>query len=1023
MTHLEVHSHYTLLGGTASPAALVEQAQQDGLTHLALTDTHGLYGAVTFHRVCLAAGIQPIIGLTVQVQNAVNGTQPGKLVLLASGPPGYRSLCRLTAYLQAHPNRQERLANGIDWETLRDYRTGLISVSGGRSGLIAQALYRGDAKAVRLQAVRLLETYGANAFVGLSLDVPEDATIATEITAMANQLGLGVVALQPVYCLAPADQPRLKLLAAIDRNVPLPEVPAAALPHQDDDRIVLHWLTPADMQQRFAAFPQALETISELVTRCQPALPDGRPIWPRPKLANDCSPETALGRAAQDGLSTKYPHAQDPSLQDRLNRELALIIERGYAPLFLIVADIVRFSRSQEIPVSTRGSVANSLVAYCLDITTVDPIAHRLFFARFLNPARTDPPDIDLDFCSRRRDRVLDYVRQTYGADRVALIGSISTMQPKSAAKEVGKAYGLPSQTIKRLAKMLPHGRHPDPRRRERRALDDVLAELDNPTEQRVLRDAYALIGQPHHLSLHPGGVVIAPSPLSDIAPLQLAPKGFISTQYDHHSVETLGLAKIDLLGISALTVLADAADLIREHLNPSFRLAAIPAADPETGQLLTRGDTIGVFQCESTGARATLIKLQAKTVADLAVANAFFKPGPATGGMAANFVRRYLGLEPVTYLHPTLRPILEETQGILLFQEQVLRVATEIAGLGWEEADFIRRGISKFREDQVQHVRAQFIDGCCRPTPVGPGFHRKQAETLWDQISAFAGYGFNKGHATAYADLSYQMAYLKTHYPAAFIAARLATHGGFHQPAIYLAEAVRLGLTVKPPHVNFSQARFHLIFEPSGLSTLWMGLRQVRDVRRTTARAIIDQRRDGPFTSLSDLLHRVSLQPKEVAHLIQAGALDGLGPSRAALLSEYRDISRAGSVQQLGFAFDRVHVEPESAGQRLAWETHLLGLPMTETPLTALPHSSPSLGSLADLYVQPGQLASAAVYRVPGWTGGSGFFISDGNDFIVARLQTDASLPAWQPVVVQGRFRHSANQVARLDIERFSFL
>ncbi len=668
LTHLDVHSHYTFLGGTASPAALVSRAVTDGLTHLALTDTHGLYGAVAFSNACQSAEIQPILGLTVWIRSPEPHTRPGKLVLLASGPTGYQSLCRITAYLQASPNRHERLAAGIGWDIVHQHRAGLIGVSGGRFGPVAQALQTGDINAAQSQATQLANAFGDHAFMGLSLDVPEDTALASETIALANQLGLGAVALQPVYCLTPQAQPRLKLLAAIDHNVPLAEVPAAALPHQGDDRIGLHWLTPAEMQHRFQAFPQTLDAIADIVGQCHPALPDGRPIWPIPKLAEERPPAEALRQIATDGLHATYPSDQHPAIRSRLDRELDLIIERGYAPLFLIVADIVHFCRQSEIPVSTRGSVANSLVAYCLGITTVDPIAHRLLFARFLNPARRDPPDIDLDFCSRRRDRVLEYVRHTYGADRVALIGSISTMQFKSAVREVGKAYGLAEPVIKRLAKQVPRGDHPDPRRRERRALDDVLANLDHPTERQVLREAFALVGQPHHLSLHPGGVVIAPGPLRDIAPLQLAPKGFISTQFDHHGVGKLGLAKIDLLGISALTVLADAADTIRTHVDPAFRLAAIPAADPETGRLLASGDTIGVFQCESTGARATLMKLQARTVEDLATANAFFKPGPATGGMAANFVRRYLGAEPVTYLHPALKPILEDTQGILLF-------------------------------------------------------------------------------------------------------------------------------------------------------------------------------------------------------------------------------------------------------------------------------------------------------------------------------------------------------------------
>jgi DNA polymerase-3 subunit alpha len=326
----------------------------------------------------------------------------------------------------------------------------------------------------------------------------------------------------------------------------------------------------------------------------------------------------------------------------RLDAELAMIGERGYAPLFLVVADVVRFARQEAIPVSTRGSVANSLVAYCAGITTIDPVAQSLIFERFLNPSRADPPDIDLDFCSRRRDRVLDYVRRAYGAHHVALVGAMSTLRPRSAVRETAKAYGLDEAQIERLVALLPRGWHPDPRRRDSRSVDELAAELTDSRLQEVLRLAYKLVGQPHHLSVHPGAVVITPGPLTDLVPVQWSPKGFLTTQLDHRDVESLGLPKMDLLGVSALTVLADAAELVRCNREPAFRLEDIPLDDLLTGDLLAQGDTIGVFQCESEGARQTLRKLQARTVRDLAVANAFFKPGPATGGMARHFVRRY---------------------------------------------------------------------------------------------------------------------------------------------------------------------------------------------------------------------------------------------------------------------------------------------------------------------------------------------------------------------------------------------
>ena len=454
--------------------------------------------------------------------------------------------------------------------------------------------------------------------------------------------------------------------------------------------------------------------------------------------------------------------------------------------------------------------MANSLVAYCTGITTVDPIEHGLLFERFLNPARANPPDIDLDFCSRRRDEVLHYLRDTYGPEHVALVGTVSTLRLQSAIRETGKAYGLDEAVIGRLASLAPHHWHPDPRRRDKRTMDDVLAEIADPRQREIVREAYTLVGQPDHLSVHPGGAVITPGPLTDFVPVQWAPKGFLITQFEHGDVEAIGLPKIDLLGIRALTVLSDTAEAVgRTH--PGFRVDEIPLDDPVTRDILMRGDTIGVFQCESDGAQRTLRKLRAHTVRDLAIANAFFKPGPAMGGMADAFVRRYRGQEAVRYLHPALEPILRDTKGVLIFQEQVLRVAREVAGLDWAAADQLRRGMGHFGADEMAALREQFVGGCLRPPPDGPGFSSAQAATLWEQVMSFAGYGFNQGHATAYADVSYRSAYLKAHYPAEFLCARLADYGGFHHPAIYMAEAIRLGIAVMPPHVNYSGEIFAL--------------------------------------------------------------------------------------------------------------------------------------------------------------------------------------------------------------------
>jgi len=408
------------------------------------------------------------------------------------------------------------------------------------------------------------------------------------------------------------------------------------------------------------------------------------------------------------------------------------------------------------------------------------------------------------------------------------------------------------------------------------------------------------------------------------------------------------------------------------------------------------------------------LCQLQARSVADLAVANAFFKPGPATGGMARTFIRRYRGEEAVTFLHPALAPILARTQGVLLFQEQILRVAIEIAGLDWEQADHLRRGMSKFQPEEMAAMREAFIAGCCRKG--GPGLTPRQAETLWEQVIAFAGYGFNQGHATAYAEVSYRSAYLKAHYPAEFFCARLADWGGFHHPAIYAAEARRLGIAVHPPHVNRSSLRFTLGKEATGAMGLWMGLGQVRGLRRAVIRTLLAARRQGPFTDLRDLWDRVPLHPQEIDHLIRGGALDGLGESRAAMLAEAIRIPRTGSARQLAFDFGVASVPAETPAQRLAWERHILGWPVSVTPLDTVACPAADLVTLAEAQAQPGRPVRIAAYRLPGWTGGKGFFLSDGRDFVVAVAAPTP--PAWQPLLVRGRWRWDEWGMGRLEAE-----
>lgn len=1010
-THLEVHSHYTLLGATPPVEALVQRAAAEKMTHLALTDTNALYGAVAFDRACQEAAIQPILGMVISATPLEDlgpgfSKSPGQLVLLATDPSGYRSLCQLSSLVQGRPDREKAARQGLAWNAIKASSKGLICLSGGRMGWVELYLRAGNQLAASRYLSKLGGIFGENACLSLEIHQAEDLAIAHEINALADRFGLPTVAVQPIYYLDPGDKSRLRLLQSIGGNIKLETVAA-----EDQE---LHWLSEHEVSERLADFPQAINQVQEIAARCQPALPGSDPIWPALELPDRQTPEEALKEMAKDGLSQRYGANIPNTSRERLDKELSAIAQSGYAPLFLIVADVVDHARKIGVPVSTRGSVANSLVAYCLGVTTVDPIANELLFERFLNPARANPPDIDLDFCSRRRDEVLNYVRQAYGADQVALVATISTLRPKSAVRETGKALGLDEQEIGQLARMLPRGWHPDPRRRSKRQMLDLLDQLPEPRYRQVIEYAQSIVGTPHHLSIHPGGLVITPGPLTDHVPVQWAPKGFLITQFDHQDLEVLGLPKLDLLGIRALTVLADTADLVREHYDAQFKLEDIPLDDEMTGDMLQTGDTIGVFQCESTGARRTLRQLQARSIFDLAVANAFFKPGPATGGMAQTFVRRYRGEEVVQYLHPSLEPILASTQGVLLFQEQILRVATEIAGLSWEQADHLRRGMSKFMAGEMAAMRNQFIAGCRLPPPGGSGFTEEQAQALWEQVEAFAGYGFNRGHATAYADVSYRSAFLKAHWPEAFFCARLADWGGFHHPAIYMAEAVRLGISVRPPHVNHSNRKFTLSYElltpDPGSAVLWMGLGQVRSLRKRAIQAIIEQRQIRSFSSLGDLTERVRLRKKELQNLIRCGALDDLGATRTTLLAEAEQLARSGSSRQLSFDFAQVDTLPDLPADHLAWERHILGQPLSVHP-TGLIKTSAKTTPLASL-TGPGKFfptnrrLSVSGVRLPGWTGGAGFFLGDEESYIIVRIGDDQKPPEpWQPLLISGRW------------------
>ena len=882
-SHLHTHSYYSFLEGVPSPAELAGAAARDGMGAIALTDHLWLTGAVEFYTACKDAGVRPILGLELDVILPAEIAPPdpvgaaGRLVLLALNDAGWSSLCRLSSLALTDPESPSGKA--LSMQELEANSSGLICLSGGMRGPVTTLISRGFERAAGAYLTRLGQLFPGRLYVELQDHAPQDHIWNARLVSLAKRLSLPTVATQDIYYLDRDDAVLQRLQSAMRTNEPLDSLPPGAAAPEG-----ACFTTSSRMAERFALYPEALAAADEIAGRCRFELPLGVTHYPKIELPDGLTPIEVLRQKAERGARELYP-AFPPEVRERLDHELDVIDDLGYAPLFLVMEDIVAFTRLQDIPLSSRGSAASSLAAHCLGITSPDPVRLNLYFERFLNPARATPPDIDSDLCSRRRDEVIRYVYRRYGEERVAMVCTINRFRARSALREVAKAYGLPPGEIKELADSLP-GRWHGPPSRGRRGGDpygELTSHFRSPLHRKIFEHARAILGFPRHLSVHPGGIVIAPGPITDLVPTALASKGVVITQFDLHPIEDLGLVKIDLLGIRGLTVLNDVAvgapRVGSREPKPGVLefLESIPQDDPATSDLVVAGLTIGCFQIESPGMRATLVEIQARSVDDVMVALALYRPGPLTGGLKEAFVRRHRGREPVTFLHPTLEPLLADTYGVILYQEQVLRIANELAGLSLADADLLRRAMSHFDPGkQMQTLKEHFIAGAYSlsgvPEPVG--------EQIWELMAAFAGYGFPKAHAASYAQISWRSAWSKAHHPAIFLAAVLANWGGYYSQRVYLMEVRRLGLALRPPHINHARREFSVSYL-DGEPVLFMGLDQVRDLTRRTQQRILRAR---PFHSLQDFLARVDPRPVEAEHLVKAGALQGFGSIPALL-------------------------------------------------------------------------------------------------------------------------------------------
>ncbi|MBM3497540.1 MAG: DNA polymerase III subunit alpha [Armatimonadetes bacterium] len=864
--HLHVHTPFSFLDGAAGIKALARAAAEHGMPALAMTDHNNVSAAVQFHQACAAEGLKPILGAEVTL---VGGRH---LTLLAENPCGYANLCRLVSH--AHLS-QPRRRPAASLDALREHAEGLLCLSGCRRGCVPSLLLAGDADEALAVACELRDIFGADRFF-LELQrigLPGTRRLHAHLVELAERLGVDLVAANNVHHLRREDFHVHDVLTCARTLTVLEDVhPERPLNAQQYLR------SPEEMAELFWDCPQALDNAGRIAERCEPALQPGQYRFPAYALPPGETAPGLLRKLVAEGARRRYGRITG-EVRERLERELSVIGQLGFDEYFLVVWDLLRFARERGIRFAGRGSAADSAVAYCLGIANVDAIARRLLFERFMSLERAAMPDIDIDFEAERRDEIMAYVIERYGREHVAMVATYNTFQARSAVRDLGKAMGFPLGEVDRLARHLPY--------LSAREIDAAFQRVPELRDSGIPRERYrqlietarAVAGFPRHLSTHLGGLVVTREPLMDLTPVQMAAKGLPVIQFDKDDVEDLGLVKLDLLCLRMLGAVEDSIRAIRTR-DASFDYDAIPPDDAESYRLVAASDTVGVFQLESPAQKALHARLQPDRFEDLIAAVALIRPGPIIANMVDPYIERRQGKTPVAYLHPSLRPILEKTYGVVLFQEQVIEIATEVAGFTPGEADQLRRAMTHNRSwEEMEQIGRQFI-AQARTRGVG----ERVAKEIFSYIQAYAGYGFCEAHAAAFADTAYKTAYLKRHHPAEFYAALLSNQPmGYYPPNTLLWEARRKGIEVRGPDLNRSEAQYTV--EDGALR---VGLAQVRGIGQSALDRLIAAREPAaPFASLLDLARRTRVDRDVLRNLILAGALDSLHPNRRQLLWE----------------------------------------------------------------------------------------------------------------------------------------
>ena len=897
--HLHLHTQYSLLDGANKVSNLMPQVAAYNMPAVAMTDHGNMFGAVDFYRTAEQNGVKPIIGCEVYVapqsrfdknlSGADNHEHGGNfhLVLLAMNLEGYRNLCRLVTagYVEGFYRKPR-----IDKALLRELNAGLIALSGCLSGELARTVLGNREKSAREVAEEYAAIFDERFYLELQANhLPEQEQLNPALIELADQLSLPLVATNDCHYLHAEDAEAHEVLLCVQSGKVMSDEKRWRLGTDQ-----LYVKSPEVMRAEFADHPQAIDNTLDIANRCNLNLSFGDFKFPVFAIPKQASLEQHLERTAQQGLEERLSliRAANPEFspdaeqeyRERLAFELTVIEDMGFAGYFLIVSDFILYAKSQNIPVGPgRGSAAGSLVAYCLQITDVDPIRYQLLFERFLNPGRKSMPDIDVDFCFERRDEVIQYIKDKYGSDKVAQIITFGTLKGKQAIKDVGRALEFSYGETDRMAKLYPAPKQGkdfpleaalemEPRLREIRTASQ--------REQKLFAYSLKLEGLLRHASKHAAGIVISPTALVDHLPLFVDKEGSVLTQFAGPDVDAIGLIKFDFLGLKTLTLLANTVYRIKKTRGLDVNLSTLPLDDTATYHNLTRGDTVGVFQMEGSGIRKLITQLKPSCFEDIIAVIALFRPGPLDSGAAEQFIRRKHGKEAIVYPHKLLAPVLKETYGVTIYQEQVMQIAQILAGYSLADADSLRRAMGKKKKEVMQEERSKFLSGARQ--------HRipeKTASEIFDAMETFAAYGFNKSHAAAYAFLSYQTAYLKTHFPHEFMAALMSIEmGDTSKTYKNIADCRLQNIPVLPPDVNVSDEGFTV-----GGDSIRFGLGAVKGVGSKAIEAICEARQNGRFEDWYDFSLRVQGQQvnkRVMESLIKCGALDSFGLPRSRLLA-----------------------------------------------------------------------------------------------------------------------------------------